>query len=49
MPSTLPGVGPACPAALRENLVDDEVVVKVGYCKGEYTLTMANGAQQRYS
>lgn len=28
--------------------MDDQVVAKVGYCKGEYTLTMANGAQQRY-
>lgn len=45
--SRLQGVGPACPAAPLENLLDDQVVVKVGYCEGEYTLTMANGEQQR--
>lgn len=35
------------PAPLK-NLVDDQVVARIGYCKGEYTLTMASGAQRRY-
>jgi cytochrome c len=38
---------PAQPTPLR-NLVDDQVVAKIGYCKGEYTLTMASGVQHRY-
>lgn len=38
---------PANPTPLR-NLVDDQVVVKVGYCKGEYTLTLASGARHTY-
>lgn len=38
---------PSPPTPLR-NLVDDQVVAKIGYCRGEYTLTMANGAQHRY-
>ena len=46
-----PAVGahaqPAQPTPLR-NLVDDQVVAKIGYCRGEYMLTMANGAEHRY-
>ena len=38
---------PAGPTPLR-NLVDDQVVRSLVYCRGEYTLTMANGTQQRY-
>ena len=38
---------PITPTPLR-NLVDDQVVVKVGYCTGQYTLTMANGARHTY-
>jgi len=35
------------PTPLR-NLVDDQVASKIGYCRGEYTLTMASGTQHRY-
>lgn len=47
------GSGPmavAQPASLTplRNLVDEQVVAKIGYCKGEYTLTMASGTQHRY-
>ena len=47
--STVPGAlaQPASPTPLR-NLVDDQVVRSVVYCRGEYALTMANGTQQRY-
>jgi cytochrome c len=38
---------PASPTPLR-NLVDDQVVRSAAYCRGEYTLTMASGAQHRY-
>jgi hypothetical protein len=38
---------PAQPTPLR-NLVDDQVVARIGYCQGEYTLTMASGVQHRY-
>lgn len=38
---------PASPAPLR-NLVDDQVVRSMAYCRGEYTLTMASGTQHRY-
>jgi len=39
---------PAPPTPLR-NLVADQIVAKIGYCKGEYTLTMADGAERRYA
>jgi len=38
---------PAQPTPLK-NLVDDQVVARIGYCRGEYTLTMASGTQHRY-
>ena len=38
---------PASPTPLR-NLVDDQVVRSMAYCRGEYTLTMANGARHTY-
>ena len=38
---------PASPAPLR-NLVDDQVVRSIAYCRGEYALTMASGTQHRY-
>ena len=39
---------PASPAPLR-NLVDDQVVRSIAYCRGEYALTMANGVRQTYA
>jgi cytochrome c len=33
---------------LRNLMVDDQVVRTIAYCRAEYTLTMANGAQHRY-
>lgn len=39
---------PASPTPLR-NLVDDQVVRSVAYCRGEYTLTMANGGRHTYA
>ena len=41
------GVPEARGTVLR-NLADDQVVEKIAYCKGEYTLTMANGDRHRY-
>ena len=38
---------PASPAPLR-NLVDDQVVRSIVYCRGEYALVMASGTQHRY-
>ena len=38
---------PASPAPLR-NLVDDQVVQSIVYCRGEYALVMASGTQHRY-
>ena len=38
---------PASPAPLR-NLVDDQVVRSIAYCRGEYALTMVSGTQHRY-
>ena len=38
---------PSGPTPLR-NLVDDQVVRSVAYCRGEYVLTMASGTQHRY-
>jgi cytochrome c len=37
----------APPTPLR-NLADDQVVRAVAYCRSEYALTMASGAQHRY-
>lgn len=31
-----------------KNLADDQVVREIGYCRGEYTLSMASGARHRY-
>ena len=31
-----------------KNLVDDQVVAKIAFCKEEYTLTMIGGTQHRY-
>jgi hypothetical protein len=47
--SGAPGVvaQPASPAPLR-NLVDDQVVRSIVYCRGEYALVMASGTQHRY-
>lgn len=45
--ATSSGAQPAQPTPLK-NLVDDQVVAKIGYCKGEYTLTMGSGTQHRY-
>ncbi len=45
--ATPAGAQPPEPTPLK-NLVDEQVVAKVGYCKGEYTLTMANGVEHRY-
>ncbi len=44
-----PGAGaqPAAPPPLR-NLADDQVVRTIAYCRSEYALTMASGAQHRY-
>ncbi len=38
---------PASPTPLR-NLVDDQVVRSIVYCRGEYALVMASGTQHRY-
>jgi cytochrome c len=38
---------PAAPTPLR-NLADDQVVRTITYCRSEYALTMASGAQHRY-
>ncbi len=38
---------PAAPTPLR-NLADDQVVREITYCRSEYALTMASGAQHRY-
>jgi cytochrome c len=38
---------PAAPTPLR-NLADDQVVRAIAYCRSEYALTMASGAQHRY-
>jgi cytochrome c len=47
--SPVPGAlaQPASPTPLR-NLVDDQVVQSIVYCRGEYALTLASGAQRRY-
>ena len=45
VPGTL--AQPAGPAPLR-NLVDDQVVRSIVYCRGEYALVMASGTQHRY-
>ncbi len=37
----------APPTPLR-NLADDQVVRTMAYCRSEYALTMASGAQHRY-
>jgi cytochrome c len=39
---------PAGPTPLR-NLVDDQVVRSMAYCRGAYTLTMADGARHTYA
>jgi cytochrome c len=41
------GAQPAAPTPLR-NLADDQVVRAIAYCRSEYALTMASGAQHRY-
>ncbi|MGH7322982.1 MAG: hypothetical protein ACRELA_25630 [Candidatus Rokuibacteriota bacterium] len=46
-PAAVSRAQPAQPTPLK-NLVDDQVVARIGYCKGEYTLTMASGAERRY-
>jgi hypothetical protein len=38
---------PVSPAPLR-NLVDDQVVRSIVYCRGEYARVMASGTQHRY-
>ena len=45
--ATASGAQPAQPTPLR-NLVDDQVVAKIGYCRGEYMLTMASGVGHQY-
>ena len=41
-------VGPEAVATPLRNLASDQVVERIGYCKGEYTVTMANGARHSY-
>lgn len=41
------GAQPAAPPPLR-NLADDQVVRTIAYCRSEYAVTMASGAQHRY-
>jgi len=41
------GAQPVTPTPLR-NLADDQVVRAIAYCRSEYALTMASGAQHRY-
>ncbi|MGH7359374.1 MAG: hypothetical protein ACREJR_11230, partial [Candidatus Rokuibacteriota bacterium] len=38
---------PGSPTPLR-NLVDDQVVRSIVYCRGEYALVMASGTQHSY-
>lgn len=39
---------PEAGATVLKNLADEQVVRAITYCRGEYTLTMANGASHRY-
>lgn len=39
---------PEAGGTVLKNLADEQVVQKISYCKGEYTLTTANGERHRY-
>lgn len=39
---------PEAGGTVLKNLADEQVVHKISYCKGEYTLTTANGERHRY-
>jgi len=41
------GVALAAGAAPLRNLADEQVIVRIRYCRGEYLLTMADGARHR--